>query len=109
MHSGPEPFDSPDVQALVEAQQEEMRGRYDGVGDIGPAREGRMFEALEAEARRLGYMGIVLETGNRNPEAVGLYVSADTGRSRATARMPRRRQAGALKSGSERPQPGCSS
>jgi len=130
MHSGPEPFDSPDVQALVEAQQEEMRGLYGGEGDIGPAREGRMFEspdgvflvtrvdggavacggvcrfdtvraelkrmyvlptargtglgrrmleALEAEARRLGYTGIVLETGNRQPEALGLYTSAGYG------------------------------
>jgi GNAT superfamily N-acetyltransferase len=131
MHSGPEPFDSPDVQALVEAQQEEMRGRYAGVGDIGPAREAHMFEppdgvflvtraddgcavacggicrfdaaraelkrmyvlpesrgsglgrllleALEREARRLGYTGIVLETGDQQPEALGLYVSAGYG------------------------------
>jgi len=131
MHSGPEPFDSPDVQALAEAQQEEMRGRYAGVGDIGPAREAHMFEApggvflvtraddgravacggvcrfdtaraelkrmyvapaargtglgrrlleaLEAEARRLGYTGIVLETGDRQPEALGLYTSAGYG------------------------------
>jgi GNAT superfamily N-acetyltransferase len=127
MHSGPEPFDSPDVQALAEAQQEEMRGRYAGVGDIGPARDAHMFEppdgvflvirvdsravacggvcrfdgtraelkrmyvvpasrgsglgrhlleALEAEARRFGYTGIVLETGDRQPEALGLYASA---------------------------------
>jgi GNAT superfamily N-acetyltransferase len=128
MHSGPEPFDSPEVQALAEAQQEEMRGRYGGVGDIGPTREAHMFEppggvfivtrdnggravacggvcrfdeeraelkrmyvlpdlrgtglgrqlleALEAQARRLGYTGIVLETGNRQPEALGLYTSA---------------------------------
>ena len=131
MHSGPEPFDSPDVQALVETQQEEMRGRYAGVGDIGPAREAHMFEppdgvflvtraddgravacggicrfdaaraelkrmyvlpgsrgsglgrllleALEREARRLGYTGIVLETGDKQPEALGLYVSAGYG------------------------------
>jgi GNAT superfamily N-acetyltransferase len=130
MHSGPEPFDSPDVQALAQAQQEEMRGRYAGVGDIGPAREAHMFEppggvflvtrvdgaavacggvcrfdgaraelkrmyvlpesrgaglgrllleALEREARRLGYTGIVLETGDKQPEALGLYVSAGYG------------------------------
>jgi putative acetyltransferase len=130
MRSGPEPFDSSDVQALVEAQQEEMRGRYGGVGDIGPAREAHMFappdgvflvmrvdgravacggvcrfdtvraelkrmyvlpsargtglgrqllETLEAEARRLGYAGIVLETGNQQPEALGLYLSAGYG------------------------------
>jgi putative acetyltransferase len=131
MHSGPEPFDSLDVQALVGAQQEEMRGRYAGVGDIGPAREAHMFEppdgvflvtraddgravacggvcrfdtaraelkrmyvlpesrgsglgrllleALEREARRLGYTGIVLETGDQQPEALGLYVAAGYG------------------------------
>jgi putative acetyltransferase len=131
MHSGPEPFDSLDVQALVGAQQEEMRGRYAGVGDIGPAREAhtfeppdgvflvtraddgravacggvcrfdtaraelkrmyvlpaargtglgrRLLEALEAEARRLGYTGMVLETGDQQPEALGLYVAAGYG------------------------------
>ena len=131
MHSGPEPFDSADVQALANAQQEEMRGLYGGEGDIGPTREGRMFEppdgvflvtrddhgravacggvcrfdaaraelkrmyvsppargtglgrrlleALEDEARRLGYSGIVLETGDQQPEALGLYVSAGYG------------------------------
>jgi len=126
MPSGPEPFDSPDVQALVRAQQEELRGR-DGAGDIGPTREAWMFEppdgvflvsrsegravgcggicrfdetraelkrmyvvpaergrglgrgllgGLEAEARRLGYTGIVLETGELQPESLGLYPSA---------------------------------
>jgi GNAT superfamily N-acetyltransferase len=130
MRSGPEPFDSSDVQALVEAQQEEMRGRYGGVGDIGPTREAHMFEppdgvflvsrvdgravacggvcrfdtaraelkrmyvlpaargaglgrrlleALEAEARRLGYTGLVLETGDQQPEALSLYASAGYG------------------------------
>ena len=29
--------------ALCEAQQEEMRGRYGGVADIGPTREAAMF------------------------------------------------------------------
>lgn len=114
--------------ALVDAQQQEMRGRYDGEADIGPTREAAMFvepdgvflvvrddegraigcggvcrfdgtraelkrmyvvpEArgrglgrlllveLEAEARRLGYARIVLETGDRQPEALGLYASA---------------------------------
>jgi len=36
----------------------------------------RLLVELEAEARRLGYAGIVLETGDRQPEAVGLYESA---------------------------------
>lgn len=124
---GPEPFDSPDVQALARAQQEELRG-IDGRGDIGPVRVGSMFEepdgvflvvrdgdgaavagggvarfdetrgelkrmyvrpeargrglgrqllvALEAEAVRLGYKGLVLETGEQQREAIGLYASS---------------------------------
>jgi len=35
-----------------------------------------LLEALEAEARRLGYAGIVLETGELQPESLGLYASA---------------------------------
>jgi GNAT superfamily N-acetyltransferase len=127
MTFGREPFDAPDVLVLVGAQQEELRGRYDGVGDIGPPRDAAMFEppdgifvvgrlgghavacgglcrfherraelkrmyvapearglglgrrileALEGEARRLGYVGIVLETGERQHESLGLYASA---------------------------------
>jgi GNAT superfamily N-acetyltransferase len=131
MRSGPElavtRFDEPDVQALTDAQQEEMRGLYGGEADIGPTRDAWMFEppdgaflaariegvavgcggicrfddtraelkrmyvapgsrglglgralleALEAEARRLGYVAVVLETGDRQPEALGLYASA---------------------------------
>jgi len=115
------------VAALTHAQQEEMRGLYEGEADIGPTREPAMFVppdgvflvvrdegravgcggvcrfdetraelkrmyvvpeargrglgrlllvALEDEARRLGYDGIVLETGDRQPEALGLYTSA---------------------------------
>jgi len=124
MRSGPEPFDSPDVQALCLAQQTEMHGIY-GEADIGPTREAPMFvaphgvflvlrddagravgcggiarfdesrgevkrmyvvpeargrglgrmllERLEAQARSLGYTSVVLETGDRQPEALGLY------------------------------------
>jgi GNAT superfamily N-acetyltransferase len=127
MRSGPEPFDSPDVQALCAAQQEEMHGIY-GEADIGPTRDAPMFvppqgiflvlrdddglavacggiarfddvrgevkrmyvvpEArgrglgrrllaeLEEQARRLGYASVVLETGDRQPEALGLYTSS---------------------------------
>jgi putative acetyltransferase len=42
MRSGPEPFDSPDVQALCDAQQIEMHGIY-GEADIGPTRDAPMF------------------------------------------------------------------
>ena len=35
-----------------------------------------LLVALEAEARRLRYQAIVLETGDRQPEALGLYLSA---------------------------------
>ena len=43
MRSGPESFDSPDVQELVTAQQAEMAGLYEGEADIGPTREASMF------------------------------------------------------------------
>lgn len=127
MRSGPEPFDSPDVQGLAGAQQAELRA-LDGSGDIGPVREAAMFEPpdgvflvvrdddgravacggicridelraelkrmyvlpeergrglgrlvlerLEAAARNLGYTGVVLETGELQTEALGLYRSA---------------------------------
>jgi len=45
----------------------EARGR--GLGRL-------LLVELEAEAQRLGYAGIVLETGDRQPEAIGLYASA---------------------------------
>ena len=128
MRSGPESFDHPDVQALAQAQQEEMRGLYGGEADIGPTREAAMFVEpdgvflvvrdddgaavacggiarfdaeraelkrmyvapadrgrglgrrilveLEDAARRLGYTAVVLETGDRQPEALGLYESS---------------------------------
>ena len=45
----------------------EARGR--GLGRL-------LLEALEGEARRLGYTGIVLETGEGQQESLGLYASA---------------------------------
>jgi GNAT superfamily N-acetyltransferase len=36
----------------------------------------RLLDELEAEARRLGYRGVVLETGDLQPEALGLYGSS---------------------------------
>jgi GNAT superfamily N-acetyltransferase len=120
-------FDSDDVQALVIAQQAELRGA-DGRGDIGPVREAWMFAephgvflvvrdedgralacggitrfdadraelkrmyvvpeargqglgrrllgALEDEARRRGYRGVVLETGVVHEAALALYRGA---------------------------------
>jgi GNAT superfamily N-acetyltransferase len=45
MRSGPEPFDSPDVVRLAEAQQAEMLALYgEGGNDIGPSREASQFE-----------------------------------------------------------------
>ncbi|HEY2544099.1 MAG TPA: GNAT family N-acetyltransferase [Gaiellaceae bacterium] len=128
MRSGPEPFDSPDVEVLTTAQQAEMRGIYAGEADIGPTREAAMFVEpdgiflvvrddegitvacggvarfdetrgelkrmyvvpaargrglgrrllvdLEDAARRLGYRALVLETGDQQPEALGLYESS---------------------------------
>jgi GNAT superfamily N-acetyltransferase len=43
MRSGPEPFDSPDAQALCIAQQAEMLDLYEGEADIGPQRDAWMF------------------------------------------------------------------
>jgi GNAT superfamily N-acetyltransferase len=132
MRSGPEPFDSPDIRALTDAQQTEMLELYEGEGDIGPARDAAMFVEplgvflvirdddgtavacggitrfdderaelkrmyvvpeqrgrglgrrilveLEDAARRLGYTAVVLETGDRQPEALGLYESSGYGR-----------------------------
>jgi GNAT superfamily N-acetyltransferase len=35
-----------------------------------------LLAALEEEARSLGYAFVRLETGDRQPEAIGLYVSS---------------------------------
>ncbi len=49
----------------------ELRGR--GLGR-------RLLVELETAARRLGYRALVLETGDRQPEALGLYASFGYGR-----------------------------
>ena len=36
----------------------------------------RLLDELEAHARALGYARLVLETGDRQPEALGLYASS---------------------------------
>ena len=40
----------------------------------------RLLVELETAARRLGYRALVLETGDRQPEALGLYASCGYGR-----------------------------
>jgi len=47
--------------------------RRRGVGRV-------LLSALEAHARRLGYRAIILETGERQPEALALYESHGYGR-----------------------------
>jgi GNAT superfamily N-acetyltransferase len=59
-----------------DAETAEIRRMY-----VVPAARGRgvsrlVLRALEEEARRLGYSLVRLETGDAQPEAVGLYVSA---------------------------------
>jgi len=116
---------SPDALDLMEALDDDLRGRYPGIvvnglrpGDAGrprfifavaridgravgcgavreldrlvgeikrmfvrPEHRGRgiarrVLSALEAEAAGLGYTTLRLETGDRQPEAIGLYESA---------------------------------
>jgi GNAT superfamily N-acetyltransferase len=38
-----------------------------------------LLTALEEEARHLGYSAVRLETGNLQPDAIGLYASAGYG------------------------------
>ena len=52
-------FDVPEVTALCEAQQEEMRGRYGGVADIGLTGEAAMFVELD------GVILVVRDDGER--------------------------------------------
>ena len=120
-------WDDPDVRLLAQAQQTEVRARYDGkdepgtdpsVADVSvvlvvrdddgtplgcgalrtlgngvaevkrmyvvPAARGRrvsraVLAALEVRARERGWTTLRLETGPRQPEAIGLYVSAGFG------------------------------
>ena len=67
-----------------------VRRHEQGVGEIkrlwvDPAARGRgvakaLVAQLEEEALRLGYRAVVLETGLRQPEAIGLYESLGYGR-----------------------------
>jgi GNAT superfamily N-acetyltransferase len=94
--SGPEPaasvFEPPDGVFLVVWESEEPVAcggvsRYEDTTAelrrmyVRPEARGRgvsraLLGALESEARRLGYAFVRLETGDRQPEAIGLYVSS---------------------------------
>jgi GNAT superfamily N-acetyltransferase len=54
----------------------ELKRMYVAPGARGLGLGRRLLDALEAEARRLGYDAVVLETGNRQPKALGLYTSS---------------------------------
>jgi putative acetyltransferase len=61
--------------ARFDEQRGEVKRMY-----VVPAHRGRglgrlILDAIEAEARELGYRGLVLETGDLQHEAVGLYRS----------------------------------
>jgi GNAT superfamily N-acetyltransferase len=97
-------FSSPVVQALVAENLADLSARYGGNGDDTPIGESdfsrrhgadaelkrmftvpsarglgvarRMLAAVEESAREAGCRRVILETGDRQPEAVGLYESA---------------------------------
>jgi putative acetyltransferase len=54
----------------------EIRRMYVAPGVRGRGLSRRVLAALEDEARALGYSFVRLETGKRQTEAIGLYVSA---------------------------------
>jgi putative acetyltransferase len=62
--------------ARFDAERAELKRMY-----VAPAARGRglgrrILVELEDAARRLGYTALVLETGDRQPEALGLYESS---------------------------------
>jgi GNAT superfamily N-acetyltransferase len=58
----------------------ELRRMYVAPDARGRGLSRRMLAALEEEARGLGYTVVRLETGERQPEAIGLYSAAGYGR-----------------------------
>jgi GNAT superfamily N-acetyltransferase len=60
----------------IDADTAEVKRMYVDPGARGRGIGRLMLTALEAEARRLGVRWIVLETGQRQTEALGLYASA---------------------------------
>lgn len=66
---GPASWDDPEVQALVAAQQAELRARGRGISRT-------VLTAPEGAALKGGWTTLRLETGPRRPEASGFYESA---------------------------------
>ena len=62
--------------ARFDAERGELKRMYVVPEQRGRGLGRRVLVELEAEARRLGYRALVLETGDRQPEAIGLYVAA---------------------------------
>jgi putative acetyltransferase len=60
----------------LDRQIGELRRMYVLPAHRGKGLGRRILEALEDEARSLGYTTMRLETGNEAPEAIGLYTSA---------------------------------
>ena len=62
-----------------DAERAELKRMYVVPGARGRGLGRAVLEELEAKARRLGYRAILLETGDRQAEALGLYRSAGYG------------------------------
>jgi len=62
--------------ARFDAERGEVKRMYVVPEARGQGLGRRLLVELEAEAQRLGYRGVVLETGTRNHEALGLYRSS---------------------------------
>jgi GNAT superfamily N-acetyltransferase len=60
-----------------DATTAELRRMYVAPEARGNGVSRALLAALEDAARALGYRALRLETGNRQPEAIGLYASAD--------------------------------
>lgn len=62
--------------ARFDEERGEVKRMYVVPGARGLGLGRTILVALEDEARRLGYIALVLETGDRQPEALGLYRSS---------------------------------
>ena len=61
---------------LLDVDTAEIKRMYVGPGARGHGIGRMILDSLESEARRLGARRLVLETGERQPEAVALYARA---------------------------------